>query len=66
MADQTASMNFRYLETLTTAGIYYLAMTTVLMVVQVFIERACERRRGRMPKASGFKLLSPADLGMVR
>jgi polar amino acid transport system permease protein len=66
MADQTASMNFRYLETLTTAGIYYLAMTTVLMVVQVFIERACQRRRGRMPKASGFKLMSPADLGMVR
>ena len=66
MADQTASMNFRYLETLTTAGIYYLAMTTVLMVLQVFIERACQRRRGRMPKASGFKLMSPADLGMVR
>jgi polar amino acid transport system permease protein len=66
MADQTASMNFRYLETLTTAGVYYLAMTTILMVVQVFIERACQRRRGRMPKASSLKLLSPANLGMVR
>jgi polar amino acid transport system permease protein len=66
MADQTASMNFRYLETLTVAGIYYLAMTTVLMVIQVFIERACKRRRGRMPKVSPFKLLSTADLGMVR
>ena len=66
MADQTASMNFRYLETLTTAGIYYLAMTTILMVIQVFIERACSRRRGRMPKASGLKLLSPVNLGMVR
>jgi polar amino acid transport system permease protein len=66
MADQTASMNFRYLETLTVAGIYYLAMTTILMVIQVFIERACQRRRGRTPKASAFKLLSPADLGMVR
>ena len=65
-ADQTASMNFRYLETLTVAGIYYLAMTTILMVIQVFIERACQRRRGRTPKASAFKLLSPANLGMVR
>jgi polar amino acid transport system permease protein len=65
-ADQTASMNFRYLETLTVAGIYYLAMTTILMVIQVFIERACQKRRGRMPKASALKLLSPANLGMVR
>ncbi len=65
-ADQMASMNFRYLETLTVAGIYYLVMTTILMVIQVFIERACQRRRGRMPKASAFKLLSAADLGMVR
>jgi polar amino acid transport system permease protein len=65
-ADQTASMNFRYLETLTTAGLYYLAMTTILMVIQVFIERACARRRGRTLKSSGFKLFSPADLGMVR
>jgi polar amino acid transport system permease protein len=64
-ADQTASMNFRYLETLTVAGLYYLSMTTVLMVIQHFIERACQRRRGRTPK-SGFKLLPAADLGMVR
>jgi polar amino acid transport system permease protein len=65
-ADQTASMNFRYLETLTTAGIYYLAMTTILMVIQVFIERACALRRGRSPKAAGLKQFSPANLGMVR
>jgi polar amino acid transport system permease protein len=65
-ADQTASMNFRYLETLTAAGIYYVVMTTVLMVIQVFIERACQRRRGKMPKAASLKLLSPARLGMVR
>jgi polar amino acid transport system permease protein len=65
-ADQTASMNFRYLETLTTAGLYYLAMTTILMVIQVFIERACSLRRGRSPKAAGVKLFSPANLGMVR
>jgi len=65
MADQTASMNFRFLETLTVAGIYYLAMTTALMVIQIFIERACQRRRGA-PKLSGFKLLSLANLGVVR
>ncbi|MFZ3237894.1 MAG: amino acid ABC transporter permease [Stellaceae bacterium] len=66
VADQTASMNFRFLETLTVAGIYYLAMTTVLMAIQVFVERACQRRRGRTPKAVGFKLPPAADLGMVR
>lgn len=65
-ADQTASMNFRYLETLTTAGLYYLAMTTLLMVIQMFIERACQRRRGRALQGSGFKLPSPASLGLVR
>lgn len=66
VADQTASMNFRFLETLTVAGIYYLAMTTVLMAIQVFVERACQRRRGRTPKAVGFKLPPATDLGMVR
>ena len=66
MADQTASMNFRYLETLTAAGLYYLALTTLFMAVQFFIERACQRRRGGMLKMSPLKLLSTADLGMVR
>ena len=66
MADQTASMNFRFLETLTTAGIYYLAMTTVLMVVQSFIERACSRRRGRTAKSLGIKLFSAGSPEMVR
>src|SRR5215469_1470947 len=65
-ADQTASMNFRYLETLTVAGLCYLLMTTVLMVIQVFIERACSRRRGRSVKAAALKLFSPANLGLVR
>jgi polar amino acid transport system permease protein len=65
-ADQTASMNFRYLETLTVAGLYYLLMTTVLMVIQAFIERACSRRRGRSVKSAAFKLFSPANLGLVR
>jgi polar amino acid transport system permease protein len=65
-ADQTASMNFRYLETLTVAGLYYLLMTTVLMVIQVFIERACSRRGGRSPRTAGSKVFSPANLGLVR
>jgi len=64
-ADQTASMNFRYLETLSVAGLYYLCMTTALMVIQHFIEQACQRRRGRTPK-SELKPLSDFDLGMVR
>ena len=65
-ADQTASMNFRFLETLTVAGIYYLGMTTVLMVIQGLIERACQKRRGATLKASAFRLLSAANFGAVR
>jgi len=40
VADQTASGNFRYIETLTAAGLYYLALTTVFMVIQSMIERS--------------------------
>ena len=65
-ADQTASMNFRDLETLTAAGLYYLALTTLFMTIQSFIERACQRRRGGLLKASPPKLLSATDPGMVR
>jgi polar amino acid transport system permease protein len=65
-ADQTASLNFRYLETLTAAGLYYLALTTVFMGIQFLIERAFQRRRGKAPKAASFKFPSAADLGMVR
>ncbi|HVY15825.1 MAG TPA: amino acid ABC transporter permease [Rhodopila sp.] len=46
-ADQTASANFRYIETLTAAGIYYLALTTVFMLAQSWLERALSRRPGR-------------------
>jgi len=44
VADQTASGNFRYIETLTAAGIYYLALTTVFMTIQSVIERRFRRR----------------------
>jgi polar amino acid transport system permease protein len=46
VADQTASGNFRYIETLTAAGIYYLALTTVFMTIQSMIERSFRRRPG--------------------
>ncbi|MEJ1978884.1 MAG: amino acid ABC transporter permease [Acetobacteraceae bacterium] len=54
VADQTASSNFRYLETLAAAGIYYLALTTIFMAGQHLIERAFARRGrgGRRPKAA--------------
>jgi polar amino acid transport system permease protein len=44
VADQTASGNFRYIETLTAAGLYYLALTTVFMTIQSLIERSFRRR----------------------
>jgi polar amino acid transport system permease protein len=46
VADQTASGNFRYIETLTAAGVYYLALTTVFMTIQSMIERSFRRRPG--------------------
>jgi polar amino acid transport system permease protein len=65
-ADQTAAINFRYLETLTAAGIYYLVLTTLFMGVQSMIERALQHRRRGAPRAALFRLPSLADLGMVR
>jgi polar amino acid transport system permease protein len=44
VANQTASANFRYFEALSAAGIYYLAMTTVFMIIQFQIERWAGRR----------------------
>lgn len=38
VADQAASSNFRYFEALSAAGVYYLALTTLFMVVQHRIE----------------------------
>ncbi len=39
VANQEASANFRYLEALAAAGLYYLLFTTVFMFVQSYIER---------------------------
>ncbi|MBN8942748.1 MAG: amino acid ABC transporter permease [Rhizobiales bacterium] len=67
VANQTASSNFRYLEALAAAGIYYLAMTTVFMVLQSLIERTL-RRRGRPAKGGLTQrmLSATSDLGRVR
>ena len=51
VADQTASGNFRYIETLVAAGIYYLALTTVFMLIQSTIERSFRRRPSARPAA---------------
>ncbi len=44
-ANQTASADFRYFEALSAAGIYYLGMTTVFMVLQALLERRLSSRR---------------------
>ena len=51
VASQAASSNFRYLEALSAAGIYYLALTTMFMAVQARIELVlgedCTKAKGR-------------------
>lgn len=43
-ADETASANFRYIETLAAAGIWYLVLTTIFMMIQSVIERRLRQR----------------------
>lgn len=67
VANQAAASNFRYMEALSAAGIYYLGLTTIFMLGQAALE-ASLRRRGRKP-AQGFvqRLLgATADAGRVR
>jgi polar amino acid transport system permease protein len=47
VADRTASGTIRYIEILTAGGLYYLAMTTLFMDIQMLIERGLSRRRRR-------------------
>lgn len=55
VANQAASANFRYLEALAAAGIYYLFFTSVFMYFQAHIERwAAGGRRGDKVKSPGF------------
>jgi polar amino acid transport system permease protein len=42
VANQTASSNFKYFEALTAAGIYYLGLTTIFMVLQSLLERGLD------------------------
>jgi polar amino acid transport system permease protein len=51
VADQTASANFRYFEALTAAGIYYLAMTTIFMALQMAVERALNPKYRRKTRS---------------
>ena len=61
VANQTASATFRYFEALSAAGIYYLALTTIFMAGQYWMERSLEPKRSRAPKRSMLSiLLAPA------
>jgi polar amino acid transport system permease protein len=64
VADQAASSNFRYMETLTAAGIYYLVLTTLFMGGQYMIERAFRRRPGA--RSAKPPVAQPAKLQTVR
>jgi polar amino acid transport system permease protein len=53
VANQIASANFRYFEALTAAGIYYLAMTTLFMLLQAMLERSLDpKSRRKTPSSS--------------
>jgi polar amino acid transport system permease protein len=54
VANQAASANFRYLEALSAAGIYYLAFTTLFMLLQGWMERALNRRRKSTVRRTSF------------
>ncbi len=62
-ANQTASANFRYFEALTAAGLLYLAMTTLFMITQSWIERKVNPRRAKA--ATKGKSLTQRLLGMT-
>lgn len=57
VANQTASASFRYFEALSAAGIYYLALTTIFMAGQYWMERTLEPKRARAQKRSALSLL---------
>ena len=54
VANQTASANFRYLEALSAAGIYYLALTTLFMLMQRWMERALDPKRKTRARRMSF------------
>ncbi|SOE96265.1 polar amino acid transport system permease protein [Burkholderia sp. D7] len=67
IANQTASANFRYLEALTAAGIYYLALTTLFMLFQGWLERSLDpKRKTRMRHISLTERLLGVGQPVVR
>jgi len=66
VANQTASSNFRYLEALAAAGIYYLALTTIFMIGQSLLENMLKRRGRRRTSLTERMLGATADAGRVR
>jgi polar amino acid transport system permease protein len=68
VANQIASANFRYFEALTAAGIYYLAMTTAFMGLQMLIERSIDprQRQKTRPISLTDRLLGTAGQSAIR
>jgi len=67
VADQTASANFRYVEALTAAGIYYLALTTLFMALQSWMERSLNpKRRAQMKRQTLTERLLGISQSAVR
>ena len=67
IANQTASANFRYLEALSAAGIYYLALTTLFMLFQGWLERSLDpKRKTRMRRISLTERLLGVGQPVVR
>jgi len=61
VAEQAASFNFRYLEALAAAGLYYLALTTLFMAIQSRIEQVLNRQFAEAGKASADRAAFPAS-----
>ena len=67
VADQTASASFRYLEALSAAGIYYLLLTTLFMLVQMWMERRLDpKRKNRASRMSFTERLLGGAQSVVR
>ena len=67
IANQSASANFRYLEALSAAGIYYLGLTTIFMLLQALLERKLARRgRAAPPSRWTDWMLGTTSAGHVR
>lgn len=66
VANQAASSNFRYLEALTAAGIYYLFFTSVFMYIQGHIEFWAKGGRRRAQRKGQVTLIDQSDRTEVR